>query len=279
MILKSKEIKIGNFFNVGGENPLAFILGPCVLENEKTPFEIAERLKKLSLKYKFNLIFKASFDKANRTSYNSFRGVGLEKGMEILKNIKETFEIPILTDIHESYQAKIVAQVVDVIQIPAFLVRQTDLVYEASKTKKTINLKKAQFLSPFEMEHVVNKVKETGNENYFLTDRGTFFGYNRLVNDFKYFPVYKKYGPLCFDVTHSCQLPGMSNSSGGEPEYIDNLSFAAVASFVDLLFFETHFSRDLAKSDSSNLILMKDLENLIPKLIDLSNFVRKNIFQ
>jgi len=271
MILKSKEIKIGNFFNVGGENPLAFILGPCVLETE--------RLKKLSLKYKFNLIFKASFDKANRTSYNSFRGVGLEKGMEILKNIKETFEIPILTDIHESYQAKIVAQVVDVIQIPAFLVRQTDLVYEASKTKKTINLKKAQFLSPFEMEHVVNKVKETGNENYFLTDRGTFFGYNRLVNDFKYFPVYKKYGPLCFDVTHSCQLPGMSNSSGGEPEYIDNLSFAAVASFVDLLFFETHFSRDLAKSDSSNLILMKDLENLIPKLIDLSNFVRKNIFQ
>lgn len=278
MIIKSKEVKIDNYFAVGGENDLAFIIGPCVLENDVIPIKIAEKLKELSIKFKFNFIYKASFDKANRTSYNSFRGVGLEKGMRILKKIKEDFSIPVLTDIHESYQAKIVSEVVDVIQIPAFLIRQTDLVYEAALTGKVLNLKKAQFLSPFEMEHVVKKVIEAKNENFFITDRGTFFGYNRLVNDFKYFPVYKKYGPLCFDVTHSCQLPGMSKSSGGEPEYIDNLAFAGVASYVDILFFETHFSREEAKSDASNLIILEDLERLLPKLINLAKFLRKEIF-
>ncbi|MCX8058756.1 MAG: 3-deoxy-8-phosphooctulonate synthase [Spirochaetes bacterium] len=278
MIIKSREINIGSYFRIGGDNPLAFILGPCVIENEIVPLKIAEKLKELSDKYHFNFIFKASFDKANRTSYNSFRGVGLEKGINILKKVKEEFNIPVLTDIHESYQAKIVSEVVDVIQIPAFLIRQTDLVYSAAITGKVLNLKKAQFLSPFEMEHVVNKVLEAQNNNFFITDRGTFFGYNRLVNDFKYFPIYKKFAPLCLDVTHSCQLPGMAKSSGGEPEYIDNLSYAGVASYVDLLFFETHFSRKESKSDSSNLILLDDLEKLIPKLIKLGEFVRKEIF-
>jgi len=278
MIISSKKVDIPGFFQIGGDSRLSFILGPCVLEDEIIPIKIAGELKKLSEKYKFNLIFKGSFDKANRTSIHSFRGIGLEKGVRLLNKIRNEFNIPVITDIHDPSQVEYAAEYVDILQIPAFLIRQTDLVEKAAVTGRVLNLKKAQFLSPFEMEHVVSKVEESGNSKYFITDRGTFFGYNRLVNDFKYFPVYKKWGPLCFDATHSVQLPGAGSKTGGEPEYIDNLCYAAIASFVDIIFCETHFSREQAKSDASNLILLEDLDKLIPKMISLSDFVRNSLF-
>ena len=278
MIVYSKKIKITDNIYAGENLMPPFILGPCVIESEKQTLIIAERLAQFSKELNFDLIFKASFDKANRTSINSFRGVGIKKGLEILEKVKNKFSIPVLTDIHIPSQANEVASVVDIIQIPAFLVRQTDLVEAAAKTGKTINLKKGQFLSPWEMEHVCKKVDECGNVNYFITERGTFFGYNKLVNDFKYVPILKKLAPICFDATHSLQLPGATSQSSGEPQFCDNLAITAAASFFDIFFFETHYSREEAKSDSSNLILLDDLFNLLKKLIPLCKFLRENTF-
>ncbi len=278
MVVYSKKIKLAQKIYAGEKLMPPFILGPCVIESEEQTLRIADKLKQFSIELDFSLIFKASFDKANRTSINSFRGVGIKEGLRILEKVKNKFSIPILTDIHEPSQATEVSQVVDIIQIPAFLVRQTDLVEAAAKTGKTINLKKGQFLSPWEMEHVVNKVEESGNNNYFITERGTFFGYNRLVNDFKYVPLLKKMAPVCFDATHSLQLPGATNQSSGEPQFCDNLAFTAAAAFFDIFFFETHYSRQEAKSDSSNLILLDDLYNLLKKLIPLCKFLRENTF-
>jgi 2-dehydro-3-deoxyphosphooctonate aldolase (KDO 8-P synthase) len=275
---KSREIFLTQSLKAGDAHEPVFIMGPCVIESEDTAFKIAASLKDLSVKKKFKLVFKASFDKANRTSIKSFRGVGIDEGMRIFDKIKHELELPVITDVHETCQIDKVSQVVDIIQIPAFLVRQTDLVEKAARTGKCLNLKKGQFLSPWEMKHVVNKVEETGNTNYFITERGTFFGYNRLVNDFKYFPYLKELAPLCFDGTHSVQLPGSSSSTAGEPQYIENLSLAACASGCDLFFFETHFSREESKSDSSNLVLLSSLPALLDKLILLSAFMRQNIF-
>ncbi|MFN3410553.1 MAG: 3-deoxy-8-phosphooctulonate synthase [Exilispira sp.] len=278
MIVYSKKIILFKEIYAGEKIMPPFILGPCVIESEEQALRIAEKLYDFSCELKFNLIFKASFDKANRTSITSFRGVGIKKGLQILDKIKNKFNIPVLTDIHEPSQAYEVAQIVDIIQIPAFLVRQTDLVEAAAKTGKVINLKKGQFLSPWEMEHVCKKVEECNNNNYFITERGTFFGYNRLVNDFKYVPLLKKFAPVCFDGTHSLQLPGATNQSSGEPQFCDNLAFTAAAAFFDIFFFETHYSRQEAKSDSSNLILLDDLFNLLKKLIPLCKFLREKIF-
>ncbi len=278
MIVYSKEVSLTADIIAGGLNKVPFILGPCVIESEEQTIKIASRLNDFSKELNFKFIFKASFDKANRTSINSFRGVGLKKGLQILSKVKEKFSIPVLTDIHETFQASEVAQVVDIIQIPAFLIRQTDLIEAAAITGKTINLKKAQFLSPWEMEHVCNKLNESGNSNYFITERGTVFGYNRLINDFKYIPLLKKLAPVCFDATHSLQLPGSTDKSSGEPEFCDNLAFTAAASFFDIFFFETHYNRQQAKSDASNLILLDDLYNLLKKLIPLLDFLRKNTF-
>lgn len=278
MIEISRKIKISDNIIAGGLESPPFILGPCVIESEHQVIKIAEKLYQFSRQLNFKWIFKASFDKANRTSINSFRGIGIDKGLEILSKVKKEFSIPVLTDVHETYQVKPVADVVDIIQIPAFLIRQTDLVEAAAKTRKTINLKKGQFLSPWEMEHVCKKVEECGNFNYFITERGTSFGYNRLVNDFKYVPLLKKFAPVCFDATHSLQLPGATNQSLGEPQYCDNLAITAAAAFFDIFFFETHYSRQEAKSDSSNLILLDDLFKLLKKLIVLCDFLRENIF-
>ncbi len=278
MIVFSRKIRISNNIFVGDNELPPFILGPCVIESEEQVLRIAEKLVQYSKELNFQLIFKASFDKANRTSIKSYRGVGIKKGLNILEKIKNRFSIPVLTDIHESFQAKEVAEVCDIIQIPAFLVRQTDLVEAAAITGKTINLKKGQFLSPWEMEHVCKKVEECDNTNYFITERGTFFGYNRLVNDFKYVPLLKKIAPICFDGTHSLQLPGATDKSSGEPQYCDNLAFSAAASFFDIFFFETHYSREEAKSDASNLILLDDLYKLLKNLIPLCKYLRENIF-
>ncbi len=274
---KSNEIIINNSIKAGKDNDLLFLLGPCVMESEKNVLKIAEKLKLFEEKFNINIIFKASFDKANRTSINSFRGVGLEKGMEIFTKVKDRFNFPTITDIHDSSQAEKVADYVDIIQIPAFLARQTDLVVNAAKTGKCINLKKPQFFSPWEMEHVCKKVEDAGNKNYFITDRGTIMGYNRLVNDMKYYPYLKKFAPLCFDATHSVQLPGNSSSTGGEPQYVENLVYSAIAGGIDILFMETHFSREEAKSDSTNLILLDDLEILIPKVIKMHKFMKNEI--
>lgn len=278
MIVYSRKISITNKITAGDlENP-PFIIGPCVIESEEQTIKIAQKLLDFSKDLGFNFIFKASFDKANRTSISSFRGVGIKKGLEILDKVKSKFSIPVITDIHEPSHAKEVSKVVDIIQIPAFLVRQTDLVEAAAMTGRTLNLKKGQFLSPWEMEHVCKKVEECGNTNYFITERGTFFGYNRLVNDFKYVPILKKFAPVCFDGTHSLQLPGASSKSSGEPEFCDNLAFTAASAFFDIFFFETHYSRQEAKSDASNLILLDDLYLLLKKLIPLCKFLRENTF-
>jgi len=279
MIIYSREVSLTDDIKAGGLNKASFILGPCVIESEQQTLRIADTLFQFSKELNFKFIFKASFDKANRTSINSFRGVGLQKGLKILEKVKTKYSIPITTDIHEPYQAEEVSKIVDIIQIPAFLVRQTDLVEAAAKTGKTINLKKGQFLSPWEMEHVCNKLNEVGNRNYFITERGTFFGYNRLVNDFKYVPLLKKLAPVCFDATHSLQLPGTTAKSSGEPEFCDNLAFTAAASFFDIFFFETHYSRQEAKSDSTNLILLDDLFKLLVKIIPLLDFLRENTFK
>ncbi len=278
MIVYSRVVEIAKGIVAGSLQKVPFILGPCVIESEEQTIKIAEKLVEFSNQLNFKFIFKASFDKANRTSINSFRGIGLKKGLEILDKVKIKFSIPVLTDIHEPYQAKIVSEVVDIIQIPAFLVRQTDLVEAAALTGKTINLKKGQFLAPWEVQHVCKKLDEANNRKYFITERGTFFGYNRLVNDFKYVPLLKKYAPVCFDATHSLQLPGATNTSSGEPEFCDNLAFTAAAAFFDIFFFETHYSREEAKSDASNLILLDDLYKLLKKLIPLTDFLRENTF-
>jgi len=278
MIVHSREIKLTADITSGNLNMPAFILGPCVIESETQVMKIAGTLKKYSEELSFPLIFKASFDKANRTSINSFRGPGLEDGLKILEKVKREFSLPVLTDIHLPSQANAVAQVVDIIQIPAFLIRQTDLVAAAARTGKTLNLKKAQFLSPYEMQHVCNKVLECNNSNFFITERGTFFGYNKLVNDFKYVPILKKMAPVCFDGTHSLQIPGAEAKSLGEPEFCDNLAFTAAGAFFDIFFFETHYDRSEAKSDASNLILLPDLFELLKKLIPLTKFLRENTF-
>ncbi len=253
------------------KNDMILIAGPCVIESESMVMQIAERLKNITENMPVDFYFKASFDKANRTSIDSFRGPGMERGLGILRKVKEEYQLRIVTDIHEPYQAEIVAEVADIIQIPAFLCRQTDLLLAAAKTGKCVNVKKAQFLAPWDMKHVVRKLERAGSRNIMLCERGTSFGYNTLVVDMTSLYEMKKNGyPVIFDGTHSVQKPGGSGTStSGNREYVPCLVKAAVAAGADGLFLETHLEPDKALSDGANMIPVNDVKGLLDKSLQI----------
>ena len=244
------------------------IAGPCVIESEELVMSVASQMKAITDELGIPYTFKASFDKANRTSIHSFRGPGIEEGLRILKKVKEAYNLPICTDIHEPWQAEIAAEVCDVLQIPAFLCRQTDLLVAAAKTGKCINIKKAQFLAPWDMRNCIEKVRESGNDNVMLCERGTSFGYNTLVVDMTGLRVMKEFGvPVIFDATHSVQKPGGNgNSTGGNREFAEFLAKAAIAVGVDGLFMETHPDPDNALSDGPNMVPLREMKELLVKL-------------
>ena len=263
----SNVINIGDI-PVGGDNPLTFILGPCQLEDRDHAMFMAEKITKLCAPSSSNFIFKSSFDKANRSSIASARGVGIEEGLRILEEVKLTFNCPVITDIHTVAQCVTASEVVDVLQIPAFLSRQTDLLIAAGKTGKPVNVKKGQFLAPWEMTNVAEKIASTGNKKILLCERGTSFGYNTLVNDFRGLEIMAETGyPVVFDATHSVQQPGgRGNSSGGERKFVAALARAACAVGVAAVFIETHQEPDNAPCDGPNMIDVADLQKLIEKL-------------
>lgn len=245
------------------------IAGPCAIESEEMAMNIAEKMKAITDKLGIDYTFKGSFDKANRTSIHSKRGLGIDEGLRILQKVKDTYNIPVATDIHESWQAEPVGKVVDIVQIPAFLCRQTDLLVAAAKTGKCINIKKAQFLAPWDMKNCLQKVVESGNSNVMLCERGTSFGYNTLVVDMTGLVEMKKFGyPVIFDATHSVQKPGgKGDATGGNREYVEYLAKAAIAVGVDGLFMETHQNPDEAWSDGPNMVKLDDMEELLTKLV------------
>ena len=256
--------------------PLFFVAGPCVIESEAHARMMAERVAQISADAGVPFVFKASYDKANRSSVSSFRGPGLAEGLRILRKIKADLQLAVLTDIHEPAHASPAAEVCDVLQIPAFLARQTDLLVAAAKTGRVVNIKKPQFVSPWEMKNAVEKVESTGNRQILLTERGASFGYQNLVVDFRSFPVLKKYGyPVIFDVTHSVQLPGgQGHASGGQPEFIEPLARAGVAAGVDGIFLETHDHPEKALSDGANALPLAELPGLLGRLKELAVLVR-----
>ena len=263
-------IKIGDI-PVGGNNPLTFILGPCQLESRDHAMFMAEKITQVCAPSSSNFIFKSSFDKANRSSIASARGVGIEEGLKILEEVKLTFGCPVITDIHTVSQCAAASEVVDVLQIPAFLSRQTDLLIAAGETEKPINVKKGQFLAPWEMMNVAEKIASTGNEKILLCERGTSFGYNTLVNDFRGLEIMADTGyPVVFDATHSVQQPGSrGNTSGGERKFVAALARAACAVGVAAVFIETHQEPDNAPCDGPNMIDVADLQKLIEKLREI----------
>jgi len=270
----STEISVGPV-RLDGKS-LFLIAGPCVIESETHARMMAERVAKIASDVGVQYVFKASFDKANRSSVNSFRGPGLTEGLRILGKIKADLKLPILTDIHEATQAAPAGEVVDILQIPAFLARQTDLLVAAGKTERVINVKKPQFVSPADMKNVVEKIASTGNTNIILTERGSSFGYQNLVVDFRGIPQMKKLGyPVVFDATHSVQLPGgQGHASGGQPEFIEPLARAAVAAGVDGIFIETHDNPAKALSDGANALPLDQLAGLLSRLKEISMLVR-----
>ena len=266
-----------NSLRLGGNNPLFLIAGPCVIESESHARSMAERIAKIAADAAVPYIFKASYDKANRSSVKSFRGPGLIEGLRILAKIKSDLHLPILTDIHDASQAAPASEVADILQIPAFLSRQTDLLVAAAKTGRIVNVKKAQFLSPWDMGNVAEKIAAAGNTQIILTERGASFGYNNLVVDMRAFPVLAKFGyPVVYDVTHSVQLPGgQGHSSGGQPEFIEPLARAGVAAGVDGIFLETHDNPSEALSDGPNALPLSQLPALLKRLKELSTVIRR----
>ena len=253
------------------------IAGPCVIESEEMVLSIAAQMKNITEEQGIPYTFKASFDKANRTSIHGFRGPGIERGLEILQKVKDVYGLPVCTDIHEPWQAERAAQVADILQIPAFLCRQTDLLVAAAKTGKCVNIKKAQFLAPWDMKNCLDKVRESGNNNVMLCERGTTFGYNTLVVDMTGLRVMKEFGvPVIFDATHSVQKPGGNGTStGGNRQYIEYLAKAALAVGADGLFMETHPEPDYAKSDGPNMVPLGEMKNLLKKLIRVYDAVQE----
>jgi 2-dehydro-3-deoxyphosphooctonate aldolase (KDO 8-P synthase) len=262
-----KPVRVGSF-SVGGGHPLAFILGPCVIESASHALETALAIREVAARCGVPAVFKASYDKANRTSIASFRGPGLDAGLRILADVRARTGLPLLTDIHEPAQAEAAASVVDVLQIPAFLSRQTDLIVAAARTGKAVNVKKGQFLAPKDMRHVISKITGEGNESVLVTERGVSFGYNDLVVDMRALPMLRELGyPVVFDVTHSLQLPGAGNGvTAGLAQYIEPLASAGVAAGVDMVFMEVHAEPLHAKSDAANALRLDRLEPLILKL-------------
>ncbi len=260
-------------FEIGDKKRLTLITGPCVIENLDHALSTCETLKEICESLDISFIYKSSFDKANRSSVDSYRGPGLEEGLNILDKVKTTFNVPVFTDIHLPEHAEPVSQVCEIMQIPAFLCRQTDLLLAAGKTKSIINVKKGQFMAPWDMKNVVEKIASTGNKKIILTDRGTSFGYNNLVSDMRAIPIMQELGyPVCFDATHSVQLPGgLGSSSGGQREFIPVLAKAAVASGCNLLYMESHNSPQNALCDKTSVIDFKDLKPLLRTLVQIYN--------
>jgi len=260
--------------SIGRRHPLVFFLGPCVIESRDHTLFMAEKIKEIAEKLGISSVFKASFDKANRSSIDSFRGPGLEEGLKILSEVKNRFHLPVLTDVHETIQVSAVAEVADVIQIPAFLCRQTDLLVAAGKTGRVINVKKGQFIAPDDMVHIVKKIESTGNRQILLTDRGTSFGYDGLIADVRAVPIMHKSGyPVIFDATHSAQIPG-GKTTGGKRQYIPHVSRAMVAAGADGIFMEVHDNVDRAKSDRATQYPLKQLPGLIRQLCEIRELVR-----
>jgi 2-dehydro-3-deoxyphosphooctonate aldolase (KDO 8-P synthase) len=270
-----KEITVGSV-KIGGDRPLVLIAGPCVIEGEAETMRAAERLMTLCNGVSVQLIFKASYDKANRTSGSAFRGPGLKEGLRILQRVKDSLGLPVLSDIHSIEQVQPAAEVLDVLQIPAFLCRQTDLVEAAARTGRVINVKKGQFLAPWDMKNVIGKVLETGNERVTLTERGVSFGYNNLVSDMRSLPIMRSFGyPVIFDATHSVQLPGgQGGSSGGQREFVEFLARAAVATGIDGIFMEVHEDPGKALCDGPNSIKLDDLPLMLKKLKAIDAIVK-----
>lgn len=264
-----ETVKIG-----GGD--LFLIAGPCVIESETHALKMAECITGVAKALDIPYIFKASYDKANRTSLSSFRGPGVEEGTRILRRIREQLQIPVLTDVHDAHDCRRVADAVDVLQIPAFLCRQTDLLVAAAETGKAINIKKGQFVAPADMRHAVTKIRDTGNDKVFLTERGASFGYNNLVVDMRSLPIMREFAPVVFDATHSVQLPSLANGvTGGQPEFIPVLARAAVAAGVDGIFMEVHDNPAQAKSDGPNALPLERLRDLLTELLQVHRAVNR----
>ncbi|MDO8579867.1 MAG: 3-deoxy-8-phosphooctulonate synthase [Candidatus Omnitrophota bacterium] len=273
---KTVSIKSVTF---GGNRPFVFIAGPCVLESRAMAFHIAEALKKITGELKIPFVFKASYDKANRTSLKSFRGLGVTKGLDILADIKKKFNIPILTDVHSPREIAEAAKVVDILQIPAFLCRQTDLLVAAGKSKKVVNVKKGQFLAPWDMSEVVRKISSTGNHKILLTERGSSFGYNNLVTDFRSLAIMRQTGyPVVFDASHSVQQPGgLGTASGGKSEFIPLLARCGIAAGCDAIFMEVHPHPGKALSDGPNMLPLDKVKNVLKTLKALDKIVKQKL--
>ncbi len=278
MSTSSVRAEIRTDLQIGDNQPLTLIAGPCVIESKELVFEVAGALSEICKKLKINLVFKSSYDKANRTSNSGYRGLGLSAGLEILSAVKNEFKIAMLTDIHESHEAKEASEVVDVLQIPAYLCRQTELLKSAALTGKAVNVKKGQFLAPWDMSNVVNKLRDFGAKNIIVTERGSSFGYNALVVDYRSLPQMREFGcPVVFDVTHSVQQPGgLGSSSGGQREFAAALARAAVAVGVDGLFMEVHPDPDKALSDGPNMIPLHRVEKLLSQLLEIRQVIVSN---
>ena len=274
--MKNHKVKCSNF-EIANDKPFTLIAGPCQLENEEHALKISTELKKITSELGINLIYKTSFDKANRTSLKGKRGLGLEKSLPIFDKIRKEVGVPILTDVHTSEQCSIVAKHVDILQIPAFLCRQTDLLIAAAKTGKIINVKKGQFLAPWDISNVIKKIEESGNKKILITERGASFGYNTLVSDMRALPIMSKFGyPIVFDATHSVQQPGgMGEKSGGQREFVEYLSRAATAVGIAAIFLETHQDPDNAPSDGPNMVPLNKLDELINQIVEIDNLVKK----
>ncbi len=273
----TREVKIGSVA-VGNRNPVVFIAGPCVIESEESTLKTAERLKEISEGLKIPLVFKSSYDKSNRTSINSYRGPGIKKGLNILEKVKRETSLPILSDIHSVSEVSHAAEVLDILQIPAFLCRQTDLIIAAAKTGRPINVKKGQFLAPHDVKNIIGKILSTGNNNITITERGVSFGYNNLVVDMRSIPIMQGFGfPVVFDATHSVQLPGgQGDTSGGQKEFVAPLARAAVSVGCDAVFLEVHEYPDKAFSDGPNMLSIGEFSSLICELKDINQVIKKN---
>jgi len=270
-----KEIIVGKI-KIGGENPLILIAGPCVIESEKSALKTAESLKDICEEIDIPLIYKSSYDKANRTSVKSFRGPGLKNGLKILKKIKDKFNIPVLSDIHKEEEIEEAAEVLDIIQIPAFLSRQTDLIIKVAETGRVVNVKKGQFLAPWDVKNIITKIEFTKNKKILITERGVSFGYNNLVADMRALPIMRSFGyPVIFDATHSLQLPGgAGNSSGGQREFVTHITRAAVAAGCDGIFMEVHPDPDKAPCDGPNMLKLNDLSLLLKQIKEIDGIVK-----
>jgi len=273
--MKNHKVKCSNF-EIANNKPFTLIAGPCQLENEEHALKISSELKKITSELGINLIYKTSFDKANRTSLQGKRGIGLDKSLPIFDKIRKEVGLPVLTDVHTAEQCSTIAKHVDVLQIPAFLCRQTDLLIAAAKTGKIINVKKGQFLAPWDMANVIKKIEESGNRNILITERGASFGYNTLVSDMRALPIMSRFGfPIVFDATHSVQQPGgMGEKSGGQREFVPYLARAAIAVGVGAIFMETHEDPDNAPSDGPNMVPLNEVKALLKKLTAIDKLVK-----